>query len=133
MLRASWTMLPTGPRAVSTARVVARSVLRDWGVGVGDPPTFAKLQLVIVELVSNAVRHAGGCDRLELAFDGACVTVGVVDHGTDDPKLKAGELPDAGRGLMIVESMSVAWGWHRVTDGKCVWARLDSGPTRNRR
>lgn len=133
MLRASWTILPTGPRAVSLARAVARSVLSDWGVVVSDPDSFGKLQLVIVELVSNAVRHAGGCDRLELAFDGACVTVGVVDHGTDDPKVKEFELPDAGRGLMIVDAMSATWGFYRVPGGKCVWARLDAGPTRNRR
>lgn len=133
MLRASWTILPTGPRGVSTAREVAHSVLSDWGVGVGDPDSFAKLQLVIIELVSNAVRHAGGCDRLELAFDGACVTVGVVDHGTHDPELKPHELPDAGRGLMIVDAISASWGWHRVPGGKCVWARFDSRPARHRR
>ncbi|GIJ73035.1 ATP-binding protein [Virgisporangium ochraceum] len=133
MLRASWTILPTGPRAVSVARVAARLVLSARGVGVGDPDSFARLEPVIAELVSNGVRHAGGCDRLELAFDGACLTVGAVDHGADDPELKAHGPPDAGRGLAIVDAMSASWGWHRFPGGKCVWARLDSGPTRHRR
>ena len=50
----------------------------------------------------------------------------VTDPGTDIPVLRdSGPTSESGRGLNVVESCSVRWGWHLLDDaGKVVWALL---------
>ncbi|MET9500686.1 SpoIIE family protein phosphatase [Streptomyces sp. NPDC006622] len=95
--------------------------------------------LVVSELVTNAVVHAGTdvdllC-RLEAAPepDACAVVVEVTDHhpsrtprdgGPDTPH----ETPEYGRGLRLVATLADAWGVTYRRGAKTVWARLPARP-----
>jgi len=81
-------------------------------------------RVVVTELVSNVVRHAGTEVCVELELLGDRVRIAVVDHAdgevvlrTVDPRADLG-----GRGLHLVEELSERWGVDRHPGEKCVWA-----------
>ena len=119
------------PEAVKTGRDFTRSVLRDWGlVDLADVAG-----LVISELVTNALRHGvpagppvtSDCPiRLRLLGQAPYVMCMVTDPGSGIPVLRNPEpCSENGRGLNVVESCCVRWGWHLLDGGgKVVWALL---------
>jgi anti-sigma regulatory factor (Ser/Thr protein kinase) len=121
-------VLAGGPSAVGTARAAVRDVLLRWGYR--DEPCVQLAELIVSELVANAVRHAGGTCTLTVSADRATVTLTVTDESSVPPVRRP---PDGGgRGLMIVEELSTSWGYvEHPGDGKTVWARLaaPAGPT----
>ena len=79
--------------------------------------------LVVTELVTNAVRHAGGRLALEVWFTGGRVTVAVADDACRVPQPRASTDDDeSGRGMLIVAALAGDWGVDARPDGKRVWA-----------
>ncbi|NJQ02272.1 ATP-binding protein [Streptomyces zingiberis] len=115
---------------VRQARQRADRLLADHG-WVED--ARADAVLVVAELAANALCHAPGTDfRVTLALHQDRVRVEVADGNARDrprPRRASDEACD-GRGLLLVESLSVEWG--RVVDGsgsgKTVWALVRRGP-----
>ena len=117
--------------SVKTGRDFTRTVLRDWGLM--DLADVAGL--VVSELVTNALRHGvpagppvtSECPiRLRLLGQAPYVMCMVTDPGTGIPMLREpGPCAENGRGLNVVESCCVRWGWHLLDEGgKVVWALL---------
>jgi DNA-binding NarL/FixJ family response regulator len=111
----------------ATARSFVRSTLADWDVdGVTDD-----VQLVVTELVANAVTHAGtGCD-LRLSVSPAALRVEVIDYGagTPDP-MPPSMTRNHGRGLHLIDALTLAWGVEPLPQSsKLVWAELPWGIT----
>jgi len=111
--------------AVPCARLHARQVLREWGIGhLGD-----STELVVTELTTNAVRAsrelAQAAVRLWLLSDAAQILILVWD-ASPQPPVVLGVTGEAehGRGLMLVEAVSEQWGWSSRAGGggKFVWA-----------
>jgi anti-sigma regulatory factor (Ser/Thr protein kinase) len=98
--------LPPEPRSVAEAR----SRVLD---AVGDGFDLQTLRLLISELVTNAVRH-GGCEEpVELHAEwNSEVRVEVVDHGDGfTPHPRAGDLDEPGGfGLFLVGRLADRWG-----------------------
>jgi len=114
--------------AVPCARLHARQVLWEWGIGnLGD-----SAELLVTELITNAVRASGeaGQDsavRLWLLSDSAQILILVWDASPRPPVLTdASDEAEHGRGLMLVDAVSEQWGWYSREDGdgKFVWAIL---------
>jgi DNA-binding NarL/FixJ family response regulator len=114
--------LPPSVHSVAEARVAARSALSQWGLA----ELAADCSVVVSELVTNAVVHAGGRCELRLSNHRRSVRVAVVDSGPGTPEpLAPSDARIGGRGLQIVDSMSTAWGVDGLADGrKLVWAEL---------
>lgn len=104
------------------ARVFAASAMTEWGVSdVADD-----VLLVVTELVNNAVTHAHTPCELRLSISPFSVRVEVVDEGpgTPDP-LPPSETRNHGRGLHLIDALTVAWGFEPMASGgKMVWAEL---------
>jgi len=82
------------------------------------------------ELVTNAVALGAGEVTVTVrCADGGRLRVEVRDHGYGMPEVAHPEPwdPGGGRGLMIVEELSAAWGVQQFLPGKIVWFEL--GPT----
>ncbi|MGW3967141.1 ATP-binding protein [Amycolatopsis sp. NPDC005003] len=81
--------------------------------------------IVVGELLENAYVHATGPRqlRLHLAHDPCVLTVAVADTGTGEPRLRVPGR-SGGRGLLLVDELSLAWGVSHHDEGKVVWARL---------
>lgn len=82
--------------------------------------------LVVSEIVTNAVRHASPPLALEIADEGRRVVIAVVDGSSDLPRPRAAEDDDeGGRGLLLVDLLSVEHGVRPGPPGKTVWAALE--------
>jgi anti-sigma regulatory factor (Ser/Thr protein kinase) len=117
--------LPVGTMAVPAARRHVIDVLTDWDV---PDRVRENVELVVSELVGNAVEHGGGTAELVLSLSDDVLRVDVVDP---DPRLPVMRSPAAGddrhRGLLIVAALSSDWGTDRTEAGKSVWAELPCG------
>ena len=123
------------PEEARTARHFVREVLARWGLGY----LTDDAEMVIAELVGNAVRHgvrttpqvlpAGASApalRLCLLRRASEVMLAVTDPSDLAPVPRAPSADgESGRGLQIVGALSYVWGWSPIEgSGKAVWAVL---------
>ncbi|MFE9438915.1 SpoIIE family protein phosphatase [Streptomyces sp. NPDC006602] len=114
---ASWE-LPADPAVVADARKAASRRLSDWGL---DELAFTT-ELVVSELVTNAIRHAIGSIRLRLIMDRTLICE-VFDGGATAPHLRHPRTTDeGGRGLLLVSQFAQRWGTRFLPEGKVIWA-----------
>ncbi|AVH60923.1 PAS domain S-box protein [Streptomyces dengpaensis] len=111
--------LPADPEAAPIARAAARRQLSVWGV---DEETAFTNELIVSELVGNAVRYGAPPLQLRLIFD-RMLTSEVSDGATSAPQVKhARTIDETGRGLFIIASLADQWGTRYWERGKTVWA-----------
>ncbi|MDX3578990.1 MULTISPECIES: SpoIIE family protein phosphatase [unclassified Streptomyces] len=114
-----WT-LPREPRSVGRAREYARGRLLAWGL----EPLVDTTELLVSELVTNALRYGEGEIRLRLLLDRTLVCE-VWDAGLVQPRRRrARDTDEGGRGLQLVGLLAAAWGSRRTPRGKTVWFEL---------
>ncbi|MFF8862512.1 SpoIIE family protein phosphatase [Streptomyces sp. NPDC015139] len=114
-----WT-LPREPRSVGRAREYARGQLLSWDL----EPLVDTAELLVSELVTNALRYGEGEIRLRLLLDRTLVCE-VWDSGLVQPRRRrARDTDEGGRGLQLVGLLSAAWGSRRTPRGKTVWFEL---------
>ncbi|MFF2845351.1 SpoIIE family protein phosphatase [Streptomyces sp. NPDC058001] len=114
-----WT-LPREPRGVGHAREFARAKLLGWDL----EPLADTTELLVSELVTNALRYGEGEIRLRLLLDRTLVCE-VWDSGLVQPRRRRARVTDeGGRGLQLVGLLSAAWGSRRTPRGKTVWFEL---------
>jgi anti-anti-sigma regulatory factor len=102
--------------SIPAARQMACESCAQWGV----TRLAEAAELVACELVSNAVRHVGGMFEFSMLMRQRLLHVSVRDGSPAVPRMGWGD----GRGLLLVDAMSVTWGSTPVSDGKVVWATL---------
>ncbi|MYS22824.1 Anti-sigma regulatory factor (Ser/Thr protein kinase) [Streptomyces sp. DvalAA-14] len=128
--------LTSGPSAVRWARLHARDVFREWTV----PSVIADDALLVVsELVTNAIRHAGTSSTTApsecLPRTSSCtltlqrmpdhLLIFVYDQDRRPPVLREpSENAESGRGLRLIDELSAEWGYAYPNGvvGKAVWA-----------
>ncbi|GGQ78134.1 SpoIIE family protein phosphatase [Streptomyces asoensis] len=121
-LREGWTVWRV-PEAARQARRFTRRTLRAWGVSAH---TLDAALLVVSELVTNALVHTDGRVRLDLTLVNHRLRVAVTDTSPRSPVKPAslGWEATGGRGILLVEAVSQAWGTVPVSGGKQVWSEL---------
>jgi len=119
------------PDTVPTARTRTKVVLREWDCAPAD--RAADILTVVSELASNAVRASAALPgsrpvRVWVCSDLARVLVQVGDESLAQPvRVLPGPEAEHGRGLLVVQAFSSAWGWFPATAhglAKIVWAEL---------
>jgi PAS domain S-box-containing protein len=114
-----WT-LPPSPTSVARARELSRARLGQWGLDALVDTT----ELLVSELVTNALRHGEGDIRLRLLLDRTLVCE-VWDAGLVQPRRRrARDTDEGGRGLQLVSLLADSWGSRRTPHGKTVWFEL---------
>ncbi|MFB7450329.1 SpoIIE family protein phosphatase [Streptomyces sp. NPDC056194] len=112
--------LPREPRSVGRARELARAQLAAWDL----EPLVDTVELLVSELVTNALRYGEGEIRLRLLRDRTLVCE-VWDSGLVQPRRRrARDTDEGGRGLQLVGLLSASWGSRRTPRGKTVWFEL---------
>ncbi|HET8601965.1 MAG TPA: ATP-binding protein [Segeticoccus sp.] len=126
--------LPAERASVPLAR---RTIVEDLQARGIDPQIVDEAEIVVSELVANALRHArplsDGTVRVHWKVKDGLVEVEVTDGGgtTTPQPLPRSTWTPAGRGLRIVRSIAHEWGVVDDKQGCTVWAAL-GGPSRRR-
>src|SRR4051794_7922729 len=92
---------PPHPAAVGTARRWVQELLQGWALPV---PTTEDVILLISELATNAVIHAGSPFDVTVRHDGDVVRVTVADDVHQLPGLRNQPTAEGGRGLQLVQT-----------------------------
>jgi hypothetical protein len=122
---AAWTYAPK-LTSVREARAAIAEPMKRWGLEDLIPTT----ELLVSELVTNAVRYSRGDVTLRLVNERALVCE-VLDSSPALPRLRQANSEDEnGRGLQVVRQLSQRWGARRTPTGKVVWCEqpLPGGP-----
>jgi len=116
----SWD-LPSEPAIVGKARSMAARQLAEWGL----EELVLTTELMVSELVTNAIRHGAGPIRLRLIRHSVLICE-VADASSTSPRLRHPRTTDeGGRGLFLVAQLSRRWGTRYTEGGKLIWAEQD--------
>jgi anti-sigma regulatory factor (Ser/Thr protein kinase) len=118
-------VLPAERSAASQARHFTRDVLARLEVS---PAVIDDAELLVSELVTNAVLHARSASRVDVDRRDGRVRVTVRDESPVAPQLRNnGADVVTGRGLVLVDRLARTWGVDRAGGtGKVVWFELDA-------
>lgn len=122
---ASWD-IPTDPAAVGKIRTMAARQLSEWGL---EELNFTN-ELVVSELVTNAIRYGTAPARLRMIRDRSLITE-VSDSSNTSPHLRRARMTDeGGRGLYLVSQLARRWGIRYTRNaGKTVWTEQSFTPS----
>ncbi|MEV0461265.1 SpoIIE family protein phosphatase, partial [Catellatospora methionotrophica] len=124
----AWWDVPVDPAAVADLRALASRQVVAWGLDELAMTT----ELIVSELVTNAIRYAEPPIRLKLLRD-AWLTCEVADASSTAPRLRhARSMDEGGRGLFLVAQLAHRWGARYTGDGKIIWAEQEIPPDRLR-
>jgi anti-sigma regulatory factor (Ser/Thr protein kinase) len=119
-LKARRTLAPV-PASAAAARAFTAETLGDWGCD----RILDVAQLLVSELVTNVVLHAGTDALVELSLDEELLRIEVSDGSRRSPVQRTGHHSSVGgRGIPIVEVVGDNWGVNERADGKTVWTEL---------
>ncbi|MGW0867220.1 SpoIIE family protein phosphatase [Streptomyces sp. NPDC002611] len=117
---ATWD-IPADPALVAPIRKQVVEQLDRWGL---IEATFTA-ELVVSELVTNAIRYGAKPIRLRLIHDADTLICEVSDTNHTAPHLRRAKTWDeGGRGLLLVAQLTQRWGSRHTADGKTIWAEL---------
>ncbi|WP_089227879.1 SpoIIE family protein phosphatase [Actinacidiphila glaucinigra] len=120
---ATWE-LPVDPAQVARARALTDRQLANWDL---EPLAFTT-ELIVSELVTNAIRHARGPIALRL-IHAQVLLCEVSDGSLSAPHLRRARTSDeGGRGLFLVAQLASCWGTRYGRDGKTIWAEQPLSP-----
>jgi anti-sigma regulatory factor (Ser/Thr protein kinase) len=122
------TTLPPVAGSVPAARHFCAEAVESLGAGQSAP----EAELLVSELAANAVLHARTPMRVSVLRRDEQVRIEVRD---DDPNLPRRLTPDPlamhGRGVMLVDTLSTAWGVNGNQRGKTVWFEVPGPRSKN--
>ncbi|WP_405421835.1 SpoIIE family protein phosphatase [Streptomyces erythrochromogenes] len=106
------------PAAVSPVRNACARRLAEWGL---EDIAFTT-ELILSELITNAVRYGSQPIRVRLLYDRSLVCE-VSDGSSTSPHLRRAEATDeGGRGLFLVAQFAERWGTRYTARGKIIWS-----------
>ncbi|MGP3974117.1 SpoIIE family protein phosphatase [Streptomyces sp. 8N114] len=109
--------LPADPALVADVRADALRQLTEWGL---DESAFV-VELLLSELVTNAIRHGSGPIQVRL-IHGRTLICEVSDTKSTAPHLRrAATTDEGGRGLFLVAQLAKTWGTRYTPGGKVIW------------
>lgn len=114
---AQWRLV-LDPGEVGRARRLVRERLLRWGL----PHAVETAELLVSEVVTNAVRHAHTHHVVLRLVRAEALLCEVSDDDHELPALlSAGPDDEYGRGLRVVSELAREWGTSRTRQGKTVW------------
>ncbi|MDX2861182.1 SpoIIE family protein phosphatase [Streptomyces scabiei] len=117
---ATWS-IPADPAFVARTRQYVLTQMALWGIS----ESAFTAELVVSELVTNAIRHGVPPIQLRLIHDDTTLICEVSDGSGTAPHLRrAKTFDEGGRGLLLVAQLTQRWGSRHTEDGKTIWAEL---------
>ncbi|MFE7979011.1 SpoIIE family protein phosphatase [Streptomyces shenzhenensis] len=108
------------PEAVSGIRTDVVERLEAWDMS---PEVGFATELILSELVTNAIRYGSPPIHVRLLWDNTSLTCEVSDGSSTSPHLRhAATTDEGGRGLFLVAQLTKRWGTRYTDSGKVIWA-----------
>ncbi|MGW7577487.1 SpoIIE family protein phosphatase [Streptomyces sp. NPDC054765] len=105
------------PAAVAPVRSACLRTLESWGLAASAFTT----ELILSELITNAIRYGAQPIRVRLLYDRALICE-VSDGTSASPHLRrAATTDEGGRGLFLVAQFAQRWGTRYTPNGKVIW------------
>ncbi|WP_351236045.1 SpoIIE family protein phosphatase [Streptomyces sp. NPDC002133] len=115
---AAWD-LASDPAIVAQARKQATDQLAAWGLSHAAFIT----ELVVSELVTNAIRYGKPPIQLRMIHHNSTLICEVTDTSSTTPHMRRARIHDeGGRGLLLVAQLAGRWGTRHTLTGKTIWA-----------
>ncbi|WP_129841334.1 SpoIIE family protein phosphatase [Streptomyces sp. RFCAC02] len=123
--RAVLTIGQDEPARIAEGRRRVAEMLRDWA----DPDRVHGAAVLVSEMVTNALIHTEGDALIVAELSGRrgdrLLRVEVSDPSDELPRVRdPGELATTGRGMVLMDAMSDAWGYQPRGMGKTTWFEL---------
>jgi anti-sigma regulatory factor (Ser/Thr protein kinase) len=119
--------LPAEPAIVAATRARVARQLTAWGLGYATHTT----ELIVSELLTNAIRHAQPPIQVRMILDSALLSCEVSDGSSTAPHLRrADRFDEGGRGLLLVAQLAERWGSRLTATGKTIWSQQPLPPDR---
>ncbi|MGS2588961.1 SpoIIE family protein phosphatase [Streptomyces hebeiensis] len=116
------------PVAVARVRADVTGTLSSWGL---ESVTFTT-ELIVSELITNAIRYATAPIHLRLIRDDTVLICEVSDGSSTSPHLRRSTMSDeGGRGLFLVAQLAQSWGTRYTARGKTIWAEQPLAPAQS--
>ena len=112
------------PGSIRAARAFVEATL----AGI-ELPALQSIVLMVSELATNSVRHAGSEFTVDITSAGDAVRVVITDRGSGEPLMRAPTNDEpSGRGLRIVDRLADEWGIGDGSAATSVWfvVRVDA-------
>ena len=104
------------------ARRFVVATLAEWSVG----SVSERAELLVSELVTNVIRHAGCSPRIVISEDDGYVRIEVFDHGPGGAVQRQRATDDVGgHGLLLVEAVADRWGAGHDGREHVVWCEIE--------
>jgi anti-sigma regulatory factor (Ser/Thr protein kinase) len=115
--------LPPDHTAAARARQFLGRTLHEWGLDA----VTGDAELLVSELVTNAILHARSPARVNVERDDSVVRVAVCDGSSATPRVRDyGPNAVTGRGMFLVDRIARRWGVDVDGNGKCVWFEVEA-------
>ncbi len=119
---ASLELAPDHTAAARARRFVAQTLHR-WGLD----DAVEDAELLVSELVTNAILHARSPATVRINHDAPSLRVAVCDLSPAPPRVRDyGPTAVTGRGMLLVDRIARRWGVESSSTGKCVWFEVDA-------
>ncbi|MFE9677237.1 ATP-binding protein [Streptomyces sp. NPDC006259] len=119
--------------AVTASIAAARHWVRDCAEGFGGPlrrhSIIQTAELLVSELITNAIRHGAGPPLIRLTWNGRLLRIAVSDDSDRWPRMRATKNTEPGGfGMQLLDRLTQRWGVTPLHPGKTVWADLSFAP-----
>ncbi|WP_234382610.1 SpoIIE family protein phosphatase [Streptomyces dysideae] len=112
-----WDLPRDDPASLCRTRAAVTEQLGRWGL---EELEFAT-ELIVSELVANAIRHASGPVQVRLLRDRSLICE-VSDGSSTSPRMRQAATTDEdGRGLFMIAQLAARWGTRYTNCGKVIW------------
>ncbi len=117
--------LPSHPAIVAQARQHTTTQLTTWNL----TDTTFTTELIVSELVTNAIRYGHPPIQLRLIHHNHTLTTEVSDTSNTTPHMRRARTYDeGGRGLLLIGQLAQRWGTRHTPTGKTVWTEQTLTP-----
>ncbi|MEV6804640.1 ATP-binding protein [Streptomyces sp. NPDC051129] len=119
---------PAVTASIAAARHWVRDCVEGFGGSLRQHPMIPTAELLISELITNAIRHGAGPPLIRLAWNGQLLRIAVSDDSDRQPRIRAtSNTEPGGFGMQLLERLALRWGVTPRHPGKTVWAELSLG------
>ncbi|MGQ4406562.1 ATP-binding protein [Streptomyces hayashii] len=116
---------PAATASISAARHWVHDCVEGFGGPLHRHPVIQTVELLVSELITNAIRHGAGPPLIRVTWNGRLLRIAVSDHGDRPLRMRTTATAEPGGfGMQLLDRLALRWGVIAGHPGKTVWADI---------